>query len=64
MTDKVNHAVTKKMYDCSSMYNCCDCGGNNCGCAYCFSCHACNHCLDDDGEPCDELHDSDDPRYR
>ncbi len=30
---------------CDSHYNCCDCGGNNCGCAYCFSCRACSHCL-------------------
>lgn len=31
--------------DCSELYNCCDCGGNNCGCAYCFSCNACETCL-------------------
>lgn len=31
--------------DCSSIYNCCDCGGNNCGCGYCFSCNACEFCL-------------------
>lgn len=33
-------------WDCHSLYNCCDCGGNQCGCAYCFSCHACSVCLD------------------
>ncbi|EKO3607081.1 hypothetical protein M6C35_001989 [Vibrio metschnikovii] len=32
---------------CSEFYNCCDCGGNQCGCAYCFSCRACDHCLAD-----------------
>lgn len=30
---------------CGEHYNCCDCGGNNCGCAYCFSCNACDNCL-------------------
>ena len=25
-------------------YNCCDCGGNDCGCAYCWSCNACEYC--------------------
>ncbi|MFL7013635.1 hypothetical protein [Enterovibrio norvegicus] len=34
-------------HGCSDNYNCCDCGGHNCGCAYCFSCHACPHCLDE-----------------
>lgn len=36
-------------YDCSDLYNCCDCGnpeGLEC-CAYCFSCHACETCLND-----------------
>lgn len=33
---------------CSEHYNCCDCGGNECGCAYCFSCNACSHCLNDE----------------
>lgn len=23
---------------------CCDCGGNGCGCSGCFSCNACDHC--------------------
>lgn len=27
------------------MYNCCDCGGTDCGCGYCFSCNACDDCL-------------------
>lgn len=29
---------------CDVMFNCCDCGGNDCGCGYCFSCHACAVC--------------------
>ena len=31
---------------CSEHYNCCDCGGNKCGCRYCFSCSACQACLE------------------
>ena len=30
--------------DCGEMFNCCNCGGNDCGCRYCFSCNACEHC--------------------
>lgn len=33
--------------ECEKMYNCCDCGGNNCGCPYCWSCNACETCLND-----------------
>jgi hypothetical protein len=39
-------------YDCGSMYTCCDCGvrgdDEGCGCSYCFSCHACEECLNKD----------------
>ena len=38
---------------CSDYYNCCDCGitdGDGCGCAYCWSCNACEFCLEDDTE--------------
>lgn len=31
-------------YPCTEAFNCCDCGGNECGCAYCFSCNACDYC--------------------
>lgn len=37
-------------HDCSDLYNCCHCGGNNCGCAYCYACKACDSCLEYDGE--------------
>jgi len=30
---------------CYDNFNCCDCGGNDCGCRYCFSCNACDKCL-------------------
>lgn len=35
--------------DCFDRYNCCDCGGGEfeCGCEYCFSCTACDVCLED-----------------
>ena len=39
-----------KQYDCGDMYNCCDCGNaeDGCGCSYCFSCNACEECLNDE----------------
>lgn len=36
---------------CEDYYNCCDCGnqdGDGCGCAYCWSCNACEDCLNGD----------------
>lgn len=39
---------SKYVATCGNLYNCCNCGGEACGCAYCFSCQACEHCLDDD----------------
>lgn len=36
--------------NCSEIYNCCDCGGNDCGCAYCWSCNACEDCLNEDDD--------------
>lgn len=35
----------KEDCNCDEIYNCCDCGGNDCGCGYCFSCNACEDCL-------------------
>lgn len=32
---------------CGEAFNCCDCGGGDCGCRYCFSCNACDACLED-----------------
>ncbi len=29
---------------CRYLYDCCDCGGNQCGCRGCFSCNACDQC--------------------
>jgi len=34
-------------HDCSVMFDCCDCGGYDCGCAYCWSCNACETCLEE-----------------
>jgi len=36
--------ATYKPVDCSELFNCCSCGGNECGCAYCFDCNACDNC--------------------
>ena len=33
---------------CSDLYDCCSCGGNDCGCAYCFDCNACEFCLNEE----------------
>ncbi|MBE4779855.1 hypothetical protein HJ167_19875 [Vibrio parahaemolyticus] len=33
---------------CHEHYNCCDCGGNDCGCPGCFSCKACPFCKEED----------------
>lgn len=37
---------------CGDMYDCCDCGTRDedkgCGCSYCFSCNACEHCINED----------------
>lgn len=30
---------------CDKHYDCCDCGTGDCGCAYCWSCNACEDCL-------------------
>jgi hypothetical protein len=47
----------KNLFVCSDHYNCCNCGGESCGCAYCFSCHACDYCQHGEGEHCDLLSD-------
>ena len=37
----------EREYKCEDRYDCCDCGGNNCGCRYCWSCNACDFCLEE-----------------
>jgi hypothetical protein len=37
--------MRKRDCNCEDVYNCCDCGGNGCGCGYCWSCNACEDCL-------------------
>lgn len=39
--------------NCEEHYNCCDCGVvdqdfDGCGCSYCWSCNACEVCLDEE----------------
>jgi len=46
---------------CHDYFNCCDCGGENCGCRYCFSCRACEYCREGEGEHCARI--SDDKFY-
>jgi len=43
---------------CSELYTCCDCGcgieDDGCGCNGCWSCNACENCLENgDDENCD-----------
>lgn len=33
---------------CGEQFNCCDCGGNGCGCGGCFSCNACDKCMEEE----------------
>ena len=40
---------------CGDYYNCCNCGGENCGCTYCFSCNACEYCQTGEGEHCEMI---------
>lgn len=40
--------------NCRELYKCCDCGeteGDGCGCRYCFSCHACENCIESNDDP-------------
>lgn len=46
----------KERNTCDDMgWNCCNCGGESCGCAYCWDCHACEACKEDNGQPCEML---------
>lgn len=47
--------IKQEKYSCGDLYNCCACGGENCGCAYCFDCHACDNCRSDDESAVCEL---------
>lgn len=54
MCENSKHYGTDKKgndLECGDMFNCCDCGtreeGVGCGCSYCFSCNACETCIND-----------------
>ena len=32
-------------HSCEEYLDCCDCGGSECGCCYCWTCNACHTCL-------------------
>lgn len=42
-----------KIMVCTDLFNCCDCGGEECGCTYCWSCKACDECLNDNEVDCE-----------
>lgn len=46
--NKTIFIAVKEICNCSEIYNCCDCGGNDCGCGYCWSCNACEDCLNEE----------------
>lgn len=35
---------------CERLFDCCNCGGHDCGCRYCFPCNACPVCTGADGD--------------
>ena len=45
--------LKEKEKTCSDFFNCCDCGGNDCGCGYCWSCKACDNCKEDNVLKCE-----------
>ena len=48
--------IEKKARTCVNYgYNCCSCGDNNCGCAYCYDCNTCEACKNDDEDNCEKL---------
>jgi len=58
---KINKEPKIIKNDCAKNYNCCSCGGNDCGCRECFDCNACESCLEFDNDwvdhnpDCEEL---------
>lgn len=46
--NKTVFLAVKEICDCGDMYNCCDCGGSDCGCGGCWSCNACEDCLNEE----------------
>lgn len=47
MADPCLNLSSLPSFRCEDIYNCCDCGGHDCGCAYCWSCKACEACTAD-----------------
>lgn len=43
------------VYTCTDLFDCCDCGGEGCGCNGCFSCNACEACQNDDEKNCIQI---------
>lgn len=47
---EIAYTYKGKVQTCFEQLNCCNCGDNDCGCRYCFSCNACDHCKRDESE--------------
>jgi hypothetical protein len=54
---------TSKGETCGSLFNCCNCGGEECGCAYCYACRRCEACAAED-DPRDDSRTVDDGGVR
>ena len=44
---KCEEVVQHYTTTCSDLYDCCSCGGNDCGCGYCWDCNACDFCKEE-----------------
>ena len=47
--------MENKKNTCSYYFDCCDCGGNDCGCGYCWSCKACEECINGNEDKCSRI---------
>lgn len=48
LDDMCENLNSDQQMSCEEMFNCCDCGTGECGCPYCWSCHACYVCMERD----------------
>lgn len=44
------YTLRGRVVTCGEQFDCCSCGGNECGCAYCFDCQACEFCIEEDNQ--------------
>jgi len=49
---EIKYDFVEVVKTCEDDLDCCDCGGADCECRYCWSCNACDECLAGEGETC------------